>query len=295
MGLLALTLCACAIAFVFTPMTVGALLSRYLSRPKNQAYQDQYFFTPFETGVPFDKISFTTGDGVELRGWWLPGRGSRVVIGLNGRMGTKSDLLGVGTYLNKAGFSVLLFDYRGCGESMRATMSMGQLEQADVAAAVQYVLSRIPDAHIGIIGFSMGASLGMVTAAAIDRVRAVVCDSPFSSSEGIVLNRLRRFLPLPLTLVHLWTRLWTRALYGYDSRGLDVVGAAKHLADTKLLFIISGQDSVIPPDDQRRVARSAPEKAVVLEYDDVDHCGAYFADREAYVKRIISFFDDALS
>lgn len=285
----------CVIVFVLTPMTAGALLSVYLSRPRNRTYQDQYFFTPFETGVPFENISFITEDGVELRGWWLQGCGSRVVIGLNGRMGTKSDLLGVGTYLNRAGFSVLLFDYRGCGESMRATISMGQLERADAGAAVEYVLSRIPGAHIGIIGFSLGASLGVVTAATDKRVLALVADSPFFSSETIVLNRLKSFIPLPLTLVRLWTRWWTWIFYGYDSVGLDIIGAAQNLADTKKLFIISGRDSVIPPQDQRRVARAAPEDACVWEHDRVDHCGAYFADREEYVDAIISFFNDALS
>lgn len=295
MGVSTLTIAIGIFILLLTPMTVGLLLSVYLSRPKNHTYQDQYFFTPFETGVPYESVSFTTTDGVELRGWWLQGCGSQTVVGLNGRMGTKSDLLGVGTYLNRAGFSVLLFDYRGCGESMPATMSMGQFERIDVTAAVEYVLSRIPDASIGIIGFSLGASLGVVTAAADDRIRALVSDSPFSSSEGIVLNRLKRFLPLPLILVRLWTRWWTRVLYGYDSVGLDVVGAAERLSGTKLLFIISGKDSVIPPDDQRRVVRAAPGSAVVWEYDGVDHCGAYFADRKGYVDTIISFFDDALS
>ncbi|MBN1880960.1 MAG: alpha/beta fold hydrolase [Deltaproteobacteria bacterium] len=294
MGLITLTIVLCLFLFVLVPMASGALLSIYLSRPKNQTYQDQYVFTPFETGVPFEKISFVTEDGVELRGWWLPGTGSRAVIGLNGRMGTKSDLLGVGTYLNKTGFSVLLFDYRGCGESMRATMSMGQLERVDAAAAVEYALSRIPGAQIGIIGFSLGASLGLVTAASDDRVRAVVADSPFVSSESIVLNRLKRGIPLPLTLVRLWTRWWTRILYGYDSRGLDVVAAAGRLDTTKLLFVISRRDSVIPPEHQRRVARAAPVYARVWEHDEADHCGAYFADRRRYVDTIISFFNDAL-
>jgi len=263
MGLPGVICVICVVLFIVVPAAAGALLSWYLSHPRERTYQDHYFFTPFETGVPFERVSFVTSDGVTLRGWWLPGNGERAVIGLNGRMGSKSDLLGVGTYLNRAGFHVLLFDYRGCGESDPAAMSMGQLETADAAAAVEYALFRIPGGRIGIIGFSLGAGLGLVTAAADRRVRAVVCDSPFASSEGIVLNRLKSLLPLPLVLVRLWTRWWTQILYRYDTRGLDVVGAAGRVKDTKLLFVISGRDSVIPPDQQRRVARAAPEGAVV--------------------------------
>lgn len=281
--------------FFLLNVLLGLILSILISRPKNESYLDHYFFTPFETGVPWEKVAFNTDDGLTLRGWLLPGRNDRVVIGLCGRMGTKSDLLGVGSYLNKAGYNVLLFDYRGCGESDSSTMSMGQLEIMDVKAAVDFISKKIPNPRIGIIGFSMGASLGFVHASVDSRISALICDSPFTSSEELILNRVRRFFPLPLFFLRLSTRLFTKLLFGYNNRGIDVKDYAKKISLNNLLVVVSGGDSVIPPSHQREVFNIAPLPKEVWEFEDADHCGAYFLDRVGYVKRIIAFFDDALS
>ncbi len=276
-------------------LLLGLILSILISRPKNKTYLDQYFFTPFETCVPWENVAFKTEDGLTLRGWLLPGRDNRAVIGLCGRMGTKSDLLGVGSCLNRAGYNVLLFDYRGCGESDPSTMSMGQIETTDVRAAVDFIAEKIPNAKIGIIGFSMGASLGICHASVDGRITAVVCDSPFTSSEDLILNRVRRFFPLPLFLLRLSTRIFTKLLFNYDNRGLDVKGSVKNLSLKSLLVVVSEKDGVIPPSQQRELFGAAPLPKEVWELQEADHCGAYFLNRGDYVKRIISFFDDALS
>ena len=276
----------------------GALLAIVISRPKNKSYADSYCFSPFETGVSFEVVEFKAEDGVTLRGWLLPGVGdnkNRVVIGLCGRMGTKSDLLGVGSYLNRSGFGVLLFDYRGCGESDLSTMSMGQLELLDVKAAVDFISNKIPNRKIGIIGFSMGASLGIVHTSTDDRIAALVCDSPFASSEELILNRVRKYFPLPLIFLKASTRFFTKALFGYNNRGLDVIGSVKKLSINNLLVIISEEDSVIAPSQQLEVFDVAPFPKEVWKLSEADHCGAYFLDRSGYVKRIIAFFNDALS
>ncbi|MBN1571935.1 MAG: alpha/beta fold hydrolase [Deltaproteobacteria bacterium] len=274
---------------------LGLTLSILISRPKTKSYIDYYFFSPFETGVPSEKVAFETEDGLTLRGWLLPGRDNRAVICLCGRMGTKSDLLGVGSCLNRAGYNVLLFDYRGCGESDSSTMSMGQLERMDVKAAVDFIVKKIPSPRIGIIGFSMGASLGIVHASTDKRISALVCDSPFTSSEELILNRIRRFFPLPLFLLRPLTRLFTKFLFGYDNRGLDVKGSAKRLSLKNLLVVVSEKDCVIEPSQQREIFDAASHPKEVWKLEDADHCGAYFLNRGEYVSRVAAFFDDALS
>jgi cephalosporin-C deacetylase-like acetyl esterase len=269
-------------------------ISLHVSRPRRRTYMDHYVFSPFETGVPAESVSFTTADGVTLRGWWLVGSRDRVVIGLCGRMGTKSDLLGVGSYLNKAGYHVLLFDYRDCGESERAVKSMGALEQRDVTAAIDFVHTKMPNAPIGIIGFSLGASLGIVAASGDPRISALVSDCPFSSSKNLIAGRLGRFFPLPLPLLFWGVRLWTRLLFGHDNRNMDIISAAQTLKLNDHLVIVSGSDSVIPPSQQRDVYEAAPHPKTLWEDKMGEHCEMYFIDRKKYVERIISFFDNAL-
>jgi hypothetical protein len=48
-------------------------------------------------------------------------------------------------------------------------------------------------------------------------------------------------------------------------------------------------------DNARRLAEAAGPSAQLWVVDDARHCGAYFADRDAYVQRVGHFFDAALS
>ncbi len=282
------------IVILFINLAAGALLAIHLSSPRKRSYMDDYCFTPFETSVPFETVEFETKDGLTLRGWWLPGSKNKVIIGLSGRMGTKSDLLGVGTYLNKSGYHVLQFDYRDSGMSDPSTISMGELELEDIKAAVDFASKKVPGASIGVIGFSMGASIGICAAEKDKRISALVCDSPFSSSEDIIFQRFKKIIPLPFFLLKRSFRIWTRVIYGYDGRGLRVIDSAGRLDLVDLLVVISGIDSVILPSQQREVYEAAPEPKQLLEFPDADHCGGYFRDRKGYVERIISFFDNAL-
>jgi pimeloyl-ACP methyl ester carboxylesterase len=282
------------IAILLINLAAGALLAVHLSSPRKRTYMDDYCFTPFETGVPFETVEFETKDKLTLRGWWLSGSRNKVIIGLSGRMGTKSDLLGVGTYLNKSGYHVLLFDYRDSGMSDPSTISMGELELEDISAAVDFASKKIPGAHVGVIGFSMGASIGICAAEKDKRISALVCDSPFSSSEDLIFQRFKKIIPLPFFLLKYSFKIWTKVIYGYDSRGLPVIDSAGRLDLVDLLVVISGRDSVIPPSQQREVYEAAAGPKQVWEFPDADHCGGYFQDRKGYVDRIISFFDKAL-
>ncbi len=282
---------------VIAALNVGAalILALYLCRPRKKTYQDAYVFTPFETGLDFEQVCFRTADGIELSGWWLAGRGDRVVVGLTGRSGIKSDLLGVGSFLAKAGFHVLLPDFRGRGESEPTPMGLGRREADDAAAAVDYAARRIAGAKIGIIGFSLGAAVAVVTAAGDPRVVSLALDCPFAESEALMRAGMRRFFPITRALaIPVLTRMWAMILYGFDLGRMDIPAFAGRARVRRSLVIVSGRDSVVPPAQQRSVYEALPSPKELWEEPDVDHCGAYFADRASYVARIIGFFDRAL-
>jgi pimeloyl-ACP methyl ester carboxylesterase len=281
---------AAAVVLVLN-LLASAALAVYLCRPRKKTYLDDYFFTPFETDVPYEPVSLVTRDNVTLAGWWLAGTGKRVVVGLAGRSGIKSDLLGVGSRLAKAGFHVLLFDFRGRGESGRAKTSMGAVEAIDASAAIDCAAARIPDARIGLIGFSMGATVAVLAAAGDPRIGAVVLDSPYASPARVIRARLKRFFPITRALlVPILARMWALLLFGQDIGGIDAPSCARRIAVSGALVIVSGKDSFIPPAQQREVFEALPLPKELWEEPEADHCGAYFRDRKAYVERIIDFF-----
>src|SRR5437868_1141364 len=112
-----------------------------------------FFYTPFEMGVPFENVTFRNSQGMRLNGWWLDRPATRKIIVLCPGYGrSKSDLLGIGSRLWRAGYSVLMFDFRDQGESEPAIATIGHFERDDLEAALDYIHSRLPGAEIGALG-----------------------------------------------------------------------------------------------------------------------------------------------
>ncbi|GIV94210.1 MAG: hypothetical protein KatS3mg056_2919 [Chloroflexus sp.] len=55
-------------------------ISLRVSPPSLRTYLDFYTFTPWELGVPYEKVEFRSSDGLRLVGWWLPRPETNAVI-----------------------------------------------------------------------------------------------------------------------------------------------------------------------------------------------------------------------
>ena len=138
-----------------------------LTAPSPSTPSDEYLLSPFETGAEYEDVTFPSVNASEraveermLRGWWYPRPESkRVVICCPGYRGTKSDLIGIGMALWRAGFNVLTFDFHGHGADHGAQVTLGYREVQDLFGALDYAHTRVADAQIGVIGYSMGASV----------------------------------------------------------------------------------------------------------------------------------------
>jgi alpha-beta hydrolase superfamily lysophospholipase len=273
---------------------VGAayyISQRVNPRPVRQ-FVDDYTFTPWELGVPYEVLDIVSADGLRLRGWWLGHAEDRaVVVGSHGHTGRKEDLLGIGTNLWRAGFSVLLFDYRGRGESDAWAQTLVSREVDDLQAAVAAAARRAPGAPLGVIGFSMGAAVALLAAADNPQITAVVADSSFTSGADVVTHGVNRELRIPAgPLVRVADELVAR-LHGYRFSQVQPVAAVARLAPRPLLIVHGDRDSVIPVSHAHQLHAAAAEPRELWIVAGVEHCGAYFADRPAYCRRVIEFFD----
>src|SRR5512138_3255953 len=99
--------------------------------------------SPADYGLPFEKITLPTADGLALGGWLVPGSDpERVVVLLHGHDGSIDYDVQYVPYLHAAGYSVLQFDFRGHGRSQGNVVTLGYLERMDVQAAVKFLLGR---------------------------------------------------------------------------------------------------------------------------------------------------------
>jgi fermentation-respiration switch protein FrsA (DUF1100 family) len=253
--------------------------------------REDKFVTPWELGIPYEEIGFRTEDGLLLRGWWLPApRAKRTVIALHGHRGARHHCVGIGAALWRRGANVLLFDHRGRGSSEGELMSLGYFETLNALAAVGYALFRAPEVPLGVIGYSMGASVAVMIAARDKRVGAVVADSPFASERGL----LRALLSKQLGALHLPIAALTERLLPYDPREVEPLREAAKIAPRATLFIHGLLDKTCAPEDAIRLHDAAGDHKELWLLKGAGHCDAYFADREAYCGRVGAFLEEHL-
>jgi fermentation-respiration switch protein FrsA (DUF1100 family) len=193
------------------------------------------------------------------------------------------------------GNNVLIFDYRGHGELIGTPVTLGYQEVQDLLAAVDFVEERIPDPAIGVIGYSMGASVAIMGAARRPEIAAVVADSPFASQRSAVSLHIRRVLHVwHAPLLELVDVLLGR-LNGYHFRDVEPLREVESLAPRPLLLIHGSADSMTDPHDSEALYAAAGEPKELWIAPGVEHCGAYFSDRPGYVERVAAFFRGALS
>lgn len=267
---------------------LGAYTARQLNAPLRP--ESPFYFTPFEFQLPADDVEFTAADGVQLAGWWLDRPESQtVVICAHGHRGNKSDMLGIGSGLWRAGHSVLLFDFRGNGDSGDGPQSLAHHEQRDLHAAVDLARQRRPDAQIAVVGFSMGAATAILAAADDARIEVLVLDSAFTSIREVLAHRVRnhRLPAAPLLAV---ADQVNQLAYHYAFDQVQPIEAVGRLAGRPMLFLHGAADRGTPASHSQRLAEAAGDALVELVlFEGAGHCGGYFVDRGAYVDLVADF------
>lgn len=222
-----------------------------------------------------EEVSFVTGDGVRLGGWFLPASGGvtrATVIVFNGNAGNRADRSPLAAILAQQGLSVLLFDYRGYAGNAGSPTEAGLF--ADARAARGYVASRpdVDPTRLIYYGESLGAGIA-VGLAAEQPPAALILRSPYPSLADVGRRHLW-FLPVDLLF-------------------LDRFPAADWIArvPAPTLVIAAGQDRLIPPDLSRALFDAAPGPKRLVLVADADHVDPRLAAGPEVVTATRQFLD----
>lgn len=276
---------ALAVAGASLVLVAARQAARTLATPSPAETQ---FLTPWELGIPFEDVSFVTGDGLKLSGWWLPNpEARRTVVALSGYDSVRHHILGIGAALWRGGSNVLLFDNRGCGSSEGDGISLGHHERLDATAAVGYSKGRAPDLPLGVVGYSMGGAVALMVAADDARIEAVVVDSPFASQTNVLRVQLRGYVgPLDRPALAL-----ASLFLDHEPREVEPVEYVCRISPRPVLLIHGEEDTVTDPDDSRKMFGLAGEPKELWVVPGAGHVGSYYADRKEYCRRVTGFFD----
>ena len=194
--------------------------------------------TPRDYGLDFQAIAFRSEDGVDLKGWLIPGKEQKLVIlthvlGLTkygSVAGYRSlaklydkeiEFLKTARHLHDRGYWVLMFDFRNHGESgpspNRGMTSVGLDEHKDVVAALSFVNGRedLRQLPIGFVSFCAGANSTIIAMSkrpeVFGSVKCLLAVQPISMEVFIRTYVGRLSLPVVAWLLLPAIRLFVRA------------------------------------------------------------------------------------
>lgn len=109
--------------------------------------------------LPVERIALDEPDAPELVGWVADRKGScGTIVLLHGRGANRLATLQRAKMLFEAGYSVVLFDLSGHGESGGTVQGFGYTEGEDAARILTYARQRFAGQKLGALGSSLGAA-----------------------------------------------------------------------------------------------------------------------------------------
>jgi fermentation-respiration switch protein FrsA (DUF1100 family) len=257
-------------AVVLIAVVIGRmnLIERFIYYPEARLEA-----TPADVGIPYEVARFAAADGVRLHGWYVPGRRAETLVWFHGNAGNISHRVDNLRHLhNLVGVAVLIFDYRGYGESEGSPSEAGLY--ADARAALAYLRGR-DDVDAGRLVY-FGRSLGSAVAVdlAVDEPpHALILETPFTS----VREMATRMLPAPLT-----------AIVPSMFDNLAKVGSLRG----PKLFIHGDSDELVPYEQGRRLYEAAPPPKAFFTIRGAGHNDTYIVGGERYFRQIEKFLND---
>lgn len=262
-------------------------------------------------------VTFRTTDGKVLRGdfWAQPTPAPTVVI-CHGYRITRAVLRPVAALEYAHGLNILLFDFRGHGDSESVITSGGNAEVRDLEAALNVAIAQ-PETLPGkvvIHGFSMGAAIALLMKPRPE-IAAIVADSPYARLDDILqrmiqfqlashmsgwkppFHRVKNAVPALSWLLLATSRAVFLARFRHTLIASPEASLRRWQARRRgerapacpyppILLIHGLEDQAIPIAHARKLVEQARAQEIPLEtyfVEDAGHCAAYGIDPERYI------------
>ncbi|MEN8206156.1 MAG: alpha/beta hydrolase [Pseudomonadota bacterium] len=231
--------------------------------------------SPADIGLAYETVLLTAGDDTRLHAWFVPSDAARGTLLFNhGNAGNIAHRLDSISLFHSLGLNVLIFDYRGYGESEGKPSEKGTY--LDVKAAWDYLLKErmISAEEIVIFGRSLGAAI------AVD----LASQHP---SAGVILESA--FTSVPDMAASLYPWLPVRLLSRYRYNSLKRIEGIR----SPLLVVHSRDDEIIPYEHGKKLFAQANKPKQFLELNG-GHNNGYQVSRKLYEQTMQQFLDAIL-
>ena len=275
---------------------VGFLVAAELVFPIGLGYGTTHILRPVvpanELGVAYEDMSFTTSDGLQLEGWYIPSKNGAAVIAFPGRRGPQKHA----RMLARHGYGVLLIDRRGEGASEGDGNLFGWGGDKDILAAVEFLKTRrdVDPNRIGGIGFSVGGELMLQAAAETDDLAAVVSEGAGTRwlaeeiEEFDTIPGWRKWLDLPTLVV----KTGAVAVFSNTAPPPKLTDLVTRIEQP--LYLIWAPNGGNAETMNPVYFKLAAGPKTIWEIPDAKHVQGIAAHPMEYERRVVGFFDHAL-
>jgi alpha-beta hydrolase superfamily lysophospholipase len=255
----------------------------------SELIRPQLHTVPLPAGFDAQPVSIPGSDHT-IAGWWIDSDSAApIVLLLHGIRADRSSMVSRARLLHAHGFSVMLVDLQGHGETPGEAITLGWRESKDVEAAISYMRSRFPERPIGAIGTSLGGASILLAHQPIG-LNAVVLEAVYPRIGRAVENRVRmRVGPLapmlaPLLLIQIPLRL-------HISTGeLEPI---RHIAtiDAPVLIVAGSRDEHTTLGESEDLYRAAAPPKALWVVQGAQHQDFLAYDAIGYQEHVVHFLE----
>ena len=263
------------------PWLVGTRLVRPANHP-----------VPLPADFPAQVVEIP-GPEHAVAGWWRDlGGSSPIVLLLHAIRADRSSMLGRARLLLRHGFSVLLIDLQGHGETPGTAITLGARESADVGAALDWLKRTVPGRRTGVIGCSLGGA-AVLLGPQPSGFDAVVLEAVYPRVARAIENRIRiRLGPLapvlaPLLTVQLHPRLHVSPQDLEPIRSIGRLGAP-------VLVVAGSRDRHTTLAESEELFRAATEPKRLWVVEGASHQDFLAYDASGYATQVVGFLREHL-
>ncbi|SDL88583.1 alpha/beta hydrolase [Sediminibacillus halophilus] len=244
-----------------------------------------------------DKLEMTSYDGLKLRAHFLehPQASGKAVILAHGYRGFGEQMGDLAKFYYEHGFSILMPDARGHGDSEGDYIGYGWHDRLDYQNWIQRLIDDYQMDSIFLHGNSMGAALVLMISGEDlpSQVKGIIADSGYTDVSEELSHQLRHLYHLPAFPLISITSGMTKLRAGYWFGEASAIKQVKN--NTRPLFIIHGdQDELVPTEMAHRLYEAANSEKQLWIVPGAGHTDAYAAATAEFQKRLEAFIESAL-
>lgn len=273
------------------------IMKKIVGEPEISNYEKDYCraYNAF-TKLNHEREEIITPDGAKLVAHVLVPEKSngKLIIACHGaRSSGLGEFVFMGRDFHKNGYTLIMPDHRGCGESDGKFLGYGTHESVDTYLWVDYAKNRFPDLDIYLLGVSMGGAtvLMMSPKAKENGIKAIVADCSYTSAWSEFSYHLCKGFRLPdFPIMHI-SDMFCRIFAGYGFKEAAPIESVKK-SSVPILFIHGTADDFVPYYMMDELYEACNGKKYKLSIKNAEHAKAYYTASETYLSAVEEFMEN---